>query len=70
MPKLGPIKRKQLVKYLRQQGFDGPFGGGKHSFMKRGAFKVRVPNTDIDRELLRQILRQVGISEKDWEGLD
>jgi len=70
MPKLGPIKRKQLVRHLRQQDFDGPFGGGNHSFMKRGSLKVRVPNTDIDRELLRRILRQVGISESEWESLD
>ena len=69
MPKLGPIKRKELIKHLRQHGFDGPFGGGNHSFMKRGALKVRVPNTDVDRELLRRILRQVGISEAEWEQL-
>lgn len=70
MPKLGPIKRKEFVKCLRQLGFDGPYGGGNHSFMKRVALKVRVPNTDIDRELLRRILRQAGISETEWEGLD
>jgi predicted RNA binding protein YcfA (HicA-like mRNA interferase family) len=69
MPKLGPIKRKQLIKHLRQQGFDGPFSGGSHSFMRRGPLKVRVPNTDIDIGLLRRILRQVGISEEEWERL-
>ncbi len=70
MPKLGPISRKQLMKYLRQQGFDGPYGGGNHSFMKRGNLKVRLPSTDIDKVLLRRILRQVGISEVKWESLD
>jgi hypothetical protein len=25
MPALGPIKRRELIEYLRQLGFDGPF---------------------------------------------
>ena len=69
MPKLGPIKRKQFIRYLRRQGFDGPYRGGSHSLMKRDALKVRIPNTDVDRELLRRILRQIGISEDEWERL-
>ncbi len=67
MPRLGPTKRKQLIKFLRDKGFDGPYGAANHSFMKLEALKIRVPNTDIDRELLRRILRQAGISESDWE---
>lgn len=69
MPKIGPTKRKDLIKGLRKFRFDGPFAGRKHSFMKREALKVRVPNTDVDASLLRKILRQAGISEKDWERL-
>ena len=69
MPKLGPTKRKQLVKNLRHEGFDGPYSGGKHSFMRRGTLTVRIPNTDIDAGLLRRILRQAEISEEEWEKL-
>ncbi len=73
MPKLGPIKRKQLIKYLRQCGFDGPFSGSNHDFMKRGALKLWIPNPHvgegIGRDFLRRILRQAGISESDWEKL-
>jgi predicted RNA binding protein YcfA (HicA-like mRNA interferase family) len=69
MPKLGPIKRKELIHFMRQLGFDGPYGAAKHSFVKRGALKIRIPNTDIDRQLLRRILRQAGISEEEWEKL-
>jgi len=65
--KLSAVKRKQLIKNLRKHGFDGPYSGGNHSFMKLGSLKVRVPNTDIGPELLRRILKQAGISEKDWE---
>ena len=69
MPILGPTKRKQLVKNLRHKGFDGPYSGGNHSFMRRGTLKVRIPNTDIDSGLLRRILRQAEISEEEWEKL-
>ncbi|MBV6495010.1 MAG: type II toxin-antitoxin system HicA family toxin [Acidobacteria bacterium ACB1] len=69
MPKLGPITRRQLVKYFRQLGFDGPFAGGNHSFMKRGSLKVRIPSTDIDKGLLSRILRQADISVDEWERL-
>jgi hypothetical protein len=40
MPKLGPVKRKELIQYMRQLGFEGPSAGGNHEFMKRGALKV------------------------------
>lgn len=36
MPALGPIKRRDLIKYLRQLGFDGPFVGRKHQVMTKG----------------------------------
>jgi hypothetical protein len=36
MPTFGPVKRPDLVKYLRKCGFDGPYSGGKHPFMVKG----------------------------------
>lgn len=69
MPKLGPTRRKVLIRCLRQAGFDGPYSGGKHRFMRKGALKLRVPNTDLDTVLLKRILKQAGISEADWENL-
>ena len=30
MPRLTPVKWRDLVKRLRALGFDGPFSGGKH----------------------------------------
>ncbi len=35
MPHLGPIKRKDLIYYLRQLGFEGPYPGGNHQYMVR-----------------------------------
>ncbi len=54
-------------------GFDGPYSGGRHLFMIRGALKLRIPNPhtgDISKSLLAQILRQGGISRDQWNSLD
>jgi predicted RNA binding protein YcfA (HicA-like mRNA interferase family) len=72
MPPLGPIKRKDLLRYLIKLGFEGPYAGGKHQFVVKGDVSLRVPNphqADIGKELLVRILRQAGISRADWEKL-
>jgi predicted RNA binding protein YcfA (HicA-like mRNA interferase family) len=70
MPPFGPVRRVELVRALRSLGFDGPFSGGKHQFMARGAVTLRIPNphqADIGRDLLSRILRQAGVDRDDWE---
>ena len=75
MPKLGPIKHKQLIKYLRQLGFEGPYRrGGKHDVMQKGDRTVTIPTKHgsgviNDVGLLKRILKQSGIDIKDWESL-
>ena len=72
MPRFGSITRKELIHYLRQLGFDGPYSGGKHQYMSRGNLTLRIPNphqNDIGKELLIRILRQGGISKEEWEQL-
>lgn len=72
MPKFGPIKRKDLIRFLRELGFVGPYSGGKHQFMVREKLRVRIPNphkTDIGENLLKQILREIGINREKWEEL-
>ena len=72
MPHLGPIKRKDLIYYLRLSGFDGPYSGGKHQFMIRENITLRIPNphqSDISEDLLVRILKQAGISRREWEKL-
>ena len=44
MPRLGPIKRNDLVSYLRRLGFEGPYAGGNHQFMIREAVTITIPN--------------------------
>ncbi len=72
MPPFGPIKRKDLIHYLRELGFDGPYAGGKHQYMVKEEIKLTVPNphqSDISRDLLARILRQGGIERSEWEKL-
>ena len=72
MPRFGPIKRDDLIAYLRRLGFIGPEAGSKHSHMYRGFTRVRIPNPhrgDISRDLLARILRQAGIDRDEWERL-
>ncbi len=69
MPKLSPIKHKTLVKRLKQFGFEGPFPGGKHLYMIKNEIRLTLPNphrNEIGIDLLRKILKQVGISPDDF----
>ncbi|MUL39447.1 type II toxin-antitoxin system HicA family toxin [Gloeocapsopsis dulcis] len=72
MPPFGPIKRRDLIAYLREIGFVGPFSGKKHQFMSKGALRVRIPNPhqgDISKGLLATVLAEAGISREEWESI-
>ncbi|MDQ3855202.1 MAG: type II toxin-antitoxin system HicA family toxin [Chloroflexota bacterium] len=72
MPRFGPVSRDELIAYLRQLGFDGPYSGGRHMYMVRNGVRLAIPNPhrrDIGRELLSRILRQAAISPEEWESL-
>jgi len=72
MPLLGPIKRRDLIHYLRELGFEGPYVGGKHQYMVKGEINLAIPHAhqaDISRDLLARILRQAGIDRDEWESL-
>jgi len=72
MPAFGPVKRTELIKFLRKFGFDGPYSGGKHPFMVKNNLTLTIPNPhqkEIGRELLARILRQAGVSREEWEKL-
>ena len=72
MPPFGPIRRRELIRYLKQLGFEGPYSGGKHQFMVKDDITVRLPNPhqgDIGQEFLARILRQARIDREQWEML-
>lgn len=67
---MSSISRRELIQKFRKLGFEGPYSGGKHQFMIRGSKKIRIPNPhagDIDISLLKEILRQAGISSQEWD---
>jgi predicted RNA binding protein YcfA (HicA-like mRNA interferase family) len=72
MPLMGPIKRRDLIRYLKILGFKGPYSGGKHQFMIKDNVTLRLPNPhkgDIGREFLIRILKQAKIDRTAWESL-
>ena len=72
MPPLDLISRRDLIRYLRQLDFDGPYSGGRHQFMVRGDVTLWIPNPhqgDIGRDFLAHILRQGHVDRDEWEKL-
>ncbi|MGC8719368.1 MAG: type II toxin-antitoxin system HicA family toxin [Thermodesulforhabdaceae bacterium] len=69
MPKIPPCSRNELIRKLKKLGFDGPYPGGRHDYMKRGKFRLIIPNPhrgEIDPVVIKEILRQAGISADEW----
>ncbi len=60
MAVLGPVKRNELINYLKKLGFTGPYSGGKHQFMLKDQLRLTLPNphtSDIGINLLSKILK-------------
>jgi predicted RNA binding protein YcfA (HicA-like mRNA interferase family) len=65
------VSWNELVKRLRELGFEGPYlSSGPHPyFMKREDLTVDLPNPhkqDIGIVLLMKILKQVEVSREEW----
>jgi len=62
------VSRRDLIKRFKALGSSGPYSGGRHQFMSKGKLKIRVPNPheshNISDSLLREILRQTGITKE------
>lgn len=70
MPRLTPVKWRDLVKRLRALGFDGPFSGGKYLYMVQGDLVLTIPNPhrqEVGVDLLRRLLRQASVSRREWD---
>lgn len=70
MPKLSPEKPQTVVQKLRQLGFEGPFGGGKHLVMRHPESGVKIPvpfhgGRALPIGTLRAILRQASVTVED-----
>ena len=74
MPKLSPAKPRIVVKKRHALGFEGPFGGGRHVFMRHPETRIKIPvpvhkGRDIPIGTLRVIIRQAGVSVVEWLAL-
>jgi len=70
MPKV--MSWRKLVQNFRKLGFEGPYSGGKHLFMKKGSLRIHILSkhkSDISVGLVNEILHQVGIDRKKWNKL-
>jgi hypothetical protein len=72
VPFFGATSRRDFIKFLRKAGFDGPFVGGRHEFVVRDKYQVRLPNPhtgDISKDLMVRLLKEAGITREEWERL-
>lgn len=73
MPKLSPIRGKDLVSILEKQGFKKVHQKGSHARMEHSdGRKTSVPlhsGEKVGIGLLRKILRDINISRKEFEKL-
>jgi predicted RNA binding protein YcfA (HicA-like mRNA interferase family) len=64
------ISRRELIQKFKALGFEGPYAGSKHQFVRKGSLKVRIPNPhkgDISVGLVKQVLKQADISDEAWD---
>ncbi|MBM4460288.1 MAG: type II toxin-antitoxin system HicA family toxin [Chloroflexi bacterium] len=74
MSRLTPLKSSEVVRKLRQLGYDGPIPGGRHMRMVHPESGQIIPipvhsGKDISVGLIREIIRQVGITRDEWLAL-
>ena len=71
MPAWGAVKRRDLIAGLRALGFQGPLGR-QARVHGPSYFVLTIPNPhrgDIGVALLALILRQGGVTRKEWEAV-
>ena len=71
MPKLTPLKSRQVIEKLRALGCDGPFAGGRHNRMVHRETGKIIPipmhgSKDVSVGLIRAVIRDVGITPDEW----
>jgi hypothetical protein len=44
MGRIPPCSRVEVIRKLKKLGFDGPYPGGRHSYMKRECYRQIIPN--------------------------
>ena len=71
LSELIPVDWRTFVKRLQELGFEGPYSGEKHPFMRKRYLVLTIPNQHkgaIGIDLLIRILKQARISREEWLG--
>ena len=69
MPKLPVVTNREMVQYLQRKGFVA-YQGSRHIVLCKGDTRTQVPrhvNKDLGKGLLKEILRQAGISTEEFK---
>ncbi len=71
MPRLSPLKSRQVIRKLQKLGFVGPIAGGRHARMVYPQTGQIIPipmhkGKDVSVGLIRAIIREVGITPEEW----
>lgn len=68
--RLIPVSRRELIRRLRNLGFEGPYPGSGHDYMVKDDAYVSIPNPHhggkISVDLLSIILKEGEISRNEW----
>nr|VFK42923.1 MAG: hypothetical protein BECKSD772F_GA0070984_11325 [Candidatus Kentron sp. SD]VFK48626.1 MAG: hypothetical protein BECKSD772E_GA0070983_11335 [Candidatus Kentron sp. SD]VFK80667.1 MAG: hypothetical protein BECKSD772D_GA0070982_11393 [Candidatus Kentron sp. SD] len=67
MPPFGPTSRKRLIRVLRSAGFDGPYAGGKHAFMRKEDRTLTLPNPPSPRRYRERVAGPYSPASRDIE---
>lgn len=71
MPKLSPLKSRQVIRKLCKLGYAGPVAGGRHTRMFHPETGQIIPvpvhqGKDVSVGLIRAIIREAGITPEEW----
>ena len=71
MPRLSPLKSRQVIRKLQSLGFTGPIAGGRHARMVHPETGQIIPipthkGKDVSVGLIRAIIREAGITREEW----
>ena len=65
-----PISRRELIRRLREFGWNGPFPGNRHQDMIKQGKRIQIPNPhrgDLDWSLVNRLLKQEEIDHEQWK---
>lgn len=62
-----PTTRRELIRFLTERGWLGPWSGGNHEYMIKGAHRQVIPNdSEIAGPFLLRLLKQAGYTREEW----